>query len=190
MARAVYDPQLKHPRPRPVPSKSATALLPNDTELLAKYDIRSARGGKGGQVAAVASIWQNSTGNPPSGPAREPPSQLTTAGNQNAIIAKFTPQVDKFIPVSPLVVSSKGIVKSSSVPTAMYPATAVPVLSSTASLSRPIGQPGARTRQTTLPTAIPESHLDDTLVRRTSQPTQGIAVGQARLKELIGKYQS
>ncbi|KAG8678063.1 hypothetical protein FRC09_020147, partial [Ceratobasidium sp. 395] len=43
VTRAVYDPQLKHPRPRPVSSKSPAALLPIDAELLAKYDVRSAR---------------------------------------------------------------------------------------------------------------------------------------------------
>lgn len=172
-SRAVYDPQLKHPRPRPMASKSAAALMPDDTELLAKYDVRSARGGKGGQVTAVTSIWQNAV-------TRLPPKQAT----------KITSQADQAIPASPLLTSSQGVVKSSSVPTMVYATTAVPVLSSTASLARPLGEPGPRIRQMTFPASIPESQYDDTLVRRTSQPTQGIAVGQARLKELIEKYQS
>ncbi|KAG8730100.1 hypothetical protein FRC12_020495, partial [Ceratobasidium sp. 428] len=157
--------------------------------LLAKYDVRSARGGKGGQVTAVASIWQNAV-NPTTEAARPPPKQQASPAGLAPIVAKITTQVDRTIPSSPLVVSSRGIVKSTSIPTMVYPATAVPVLSSSASLARPLGGPGARPRQMTFPTSIPESQSDDTLTRRTSQPPRDIAVGQARLKELIGKYQS
>ncbi|KAG8716371.1 hypothetical protein FRC12_020506, partial [Ceratobasidium sp. 428] len=157
--------------------------------LLAKYDVRSARGGKGGQVTAVASIWQNAV-NPTTEAARPAPKQQATLAGLAPIETRVTSQVDRTIPSSPLMVSSRGIVKSTSVPTVVYPATAVPVLSSSASLARPLGGPGARARQMTFPTSIPESQSDDTLMRRTSQPPRDIAVGQARLKELIGKYQS
>ncbi|KAG8710952.1 hypothetical protein FRC08_016507 [Ceratobasidium sp. 394] len=189
VARAVYDPQLKHPRPRPVSSKSPAALLPDDAELLAKYDVRSARGGKGGQVATVASIWQNGAGNPIPESAR-PPKQYAAPAGPIPIANLVTPQADQAIPASPILGSSHTVVKSPSAPTMMYPATAVPVLSSTASLARPPGESAVRTRQMTFPASVPESQSDDTLTRRTSQPIQGIAVGQARLRELIGKYQS
>ncbi|QRV89819.1 structural constituent of cell wall [Ceratobasidium sp. AG-Ba] len=176
--RAVYDPQLKHPRPRPMASKSAAALMPNDTELLAKYDLRSARGGKGGQVTSVAAIWQNVAAGLPvqqHGPSTE---------------TKVISQPDRTTPASPLLNGLQTAVKSASVTTMVYPATGVPILSSTTSLARPIGEVGARVRQMTFPSSIPESQSDDVLVRRTSQPTQNVAVGQARLKELIGRYQS
>ncbi|QRW04021.1 structural constituent of cell wall [Ceratobasidium sp. AG-Ba] len=176
--RAVYDPQLKHPRPRPMASKSAAALMPNDTELLAKYDLRSARGGKGGQVTSVAAIWQNvAAGSPtqPRGPSTE---------------TKVISQPDRTTPASPLLNGLQTAVKSASVTTMVYPATGAPILSSTTSLARPVGEVGARVRQMAFPSSIPESQSDDVLVRRTSQPAQGVAVGQARLKELIGRYQS
>jgi hypothetical protein len=192
--RAVYDPQLKHPRPRPVPSKPPAAILPVDADLMAKYDVRSARGGRGGQVAAVTSIWQNVAGNPASGPpvalASQVPQQYTAPGGLTPITTKLASQTDRNTPASPLMASSPGVVKSASVPAMMHSTAAVPILSSSASLARPLGGPGVRTRKMTFPASIPESQSDDLLVRRTSQPTQDIAVGQMRLKELIGRYQS
>lgn len=193
MTRAIYDPQLKHPRPRPVPSKPPAAILPDDADLLAKYDVRSARGGKGGQVAAVTSIWQHGGSDPASAPnpgSQPLPKRYTMPAGLGQISTRFDPQTDRTMPGSPLMASSLGVVKSTSVPTMMHTTTAVPVLSSTASLARPPGGPGARARMMTFPASVPESQSDDSLVRRTSQPTEGVAVGQARLKELIERYQS
>jgi hypothetical protein len=190
----VYDPQLKHPRPRPVSSKPPTALLPNDAELLSKYDVRSARGGRGGQVTAVTSIWQNGTGAPTLA-ADKPPhmaaKRYTAPAGLAPLATKLTPQSEGMVPASPLM-SSPGIMKSTSLPAMMHTVQAVPILSSTASLARPAGGPAVRARMMTFAAPIPESQSDDMLVRRTSQSTdhEGVAVGQARLKELIGKYQS
>ena len=189
VTRAIYDPQLKHPRPRPVPSKPPAAVLPDGADLLAKYDVRSARGGKGGQVAAVASIWQNGGSDQTSAPNSEP-QLLPKRYTMPAGLAQISNRLDSQSDQTSFMASSPGAAKSASVPAMMHATTAVPILSSTASLSRPPGGPNVRARMMTFPASVPESQSDETLVRRASQPTEGVAVGQARLKELIERYQS
>ncbi|KAJ1307612.1 hypothetical protein OPQ81_001707 [Rhizoctonia solani] len=185
VGRAAYDPQLKHPRPRPVSSKPP-ALLPSDRELMDKHNVQqSARGGRGGQVTAVTSIWENVKGDPAPAPASERKPQAK----------RFTAPVGMFGITARGVVSNEGtnpgMIKSTSVPAMVHTSQAVPVLSSTASLARPIGGgQGARTRMMPFAPSLPESQSDDTLIRKTSQSSDNIPVGQARLKELIGKYQS
>ncbi|CAE7062322.1 unnamed protein product [Rhizoctonia solani] len=181
VSRTSYDPQLRHPRPRPVSSKAPPALLPSDKEQ-GKYEVqKSARGGRGGQVTAVTSIWENGKGVPAPAPALE-----------------WKPQKRFTAPVGMFGITAKGIsldeepsmTKSTSVPAMVYTSQAVPVLSSAASLARPVGGPGARARMMTFAPSIPESQSDDALMRKTSQSSDNIPVGQARLRELIGKYQS
>ncbi|KAG8734171.1 hypothetical protein FRC11_010389 [Ceratobasidium sp. 423] len=184
VGRATYDPQLKHPRPRPVSAKPPPALLPSDKQLMDKYNVQqSARGGRGGQVTAVTSIWENGKGDqaPALAPERKPQAKRYTAPvGMFGITAKG---------VSPDEGTSPGMIKSTSVPAMMHTSQAVPVLSSAASLARPIGSQSARIRMMPFASSIPESQSDDTLIRKTSQSSD-IPVGQARLKELIGKYQS
>ncbi|KAH7341697.1 hypothetical protein B0J17DRAFT_647560 [Rhizoctonia solani] len=185
VSRAAYDPQLRHPRPRPVSSKPPPALLPSDKELMDKHNIQqSARGGRGGQVTAVTSIWENGKSGPVPTPASERKPQAK----------RFTAPVGMFGITAKGVLSnegtSAGMIKSTSVPAMVHTSQAVPVLSSTASLARPIGGPSARTRMIPFAPSIPESQSDDALIRKVSQSSDNIPVGQARLKELIGKYQS
>ncbi|CAE6429818.1 unnamed protein product [Rhizoctonia solani] len=185
VSRAAYDPQLKHPRPRPVSSKPPPALLPSDKELMDKHNVQqSARGGRGGQVTAVTSIWENGKGDPAPVPAPEwkPQGKRYTAPmGMFGITAKG---------ISPDERTGPGMIKSTSVPAMVHTSQAAPVLSSAASLARPIGSRSARTRMMPFAPSIPESQSDDTLTRKTSQSSDNIPVGQARLKELIGKYQS
>lgn len=190
VARAAYDPQLKHPRPRPLSPNPAT-LLPNDSELLAKYGVRSARGGRGGQVTAVTSLWQNGTKDTAPTASKAPPTatkRYTAPAGLAPLATKFAPHTEGMTPASPLM-SSPAITKSTSVPAIVHTTQAVPILSSTATLARPMGGQGVRTRMMAF-APIPESQSDDLLIRRTSQSTEGVAVGQAKLKELIGRYQS
>ncbi|CAE6379921.1 unnamed protein product [Rhizoctonia solani] len=184
VGRAVYDPQLKHPRPRPVSSKPP-ALIPSDKELMDKHNIQqSARGGRGGQVTAVTSIWENGKGDSGAAPVTERKHQAkryTAPVGMFGITAKG---------VSPNEGPSPGMIKSTSVPAMVHTGQAVPVLSSTASLARPVGASGTRIRMMPFAPSIPESQSDGVLMRKTSQSSDNIPVGQARLKELIGKYQS
>ncbi|KAF6745736.1 hypothetical protein DFP72DRAFT_924355 [Ephemerocybe angulata] len=56
------DPVLtvKSKEPPPVPEKTPIARSPSDPEV--KYDVRSARGGRGGKVASVTAMWASSNG--------------------------------------------------------------------------------------------------------------------------------
>ncbi|CAE6419601.1 unnamed protein product [Rhizoctonia solani] len=185
VGRVAYDPQLKHPRPRPVSSKPPPALLPSDKDLLNKHGIQqSARGGRGGQVTSVTSIWENGKDDLAIAPASEwkPQTKRYTAPiGMFGITAKGFPSNEE---------PSAGMIKSTSVPAMIHTGQAVPILSSTASLARPIGGPSARARMMPFAPSIPESHSDDALSRQTSQSSDNVPVGQARLRELIGKYQS
>ncbi|CAE6479139.1 unnamed protein product [Rhizoctonia solani] len=185
VGRAAYDPQLKHPRPRPVSSKPPPALLPSDKELLNKHNIQqSARGGRGGQVTSVTSIWEHGKDDLVPVPAAERKPQ---AKRYTAPVGMFGITAKGFLPNEE---PSAGMIKSTSVPAMVYTHPAVPSLSSTASLARPVGSQSTRARIMPFAPTIPESQSDDALMRKTSQSSDNIPVGQARLRELIGKYQS
>lgn len=259
-----------------------------------KYDVRSARGGRGGKVAAVASIWgakaekdgQTSTPKPvalptpifkpsvtrsPSAPSMKqqgpnvtkpnaPPESASpnvkdilktpTVRPVNAApkwsdvakkapvprLARPTPFAEpaKARPAPPvaakpnvgeLTTNRARMIKSTSVPAVVSSSLATPMLSSTASLSRPapsspaIALPGlARARGTgpwspktespptvslgvskaAAPSATNGNQLREGLrniaaspvPKPTSpEPTENMAFGQARLRELIKKYQ-
>ncbi|KAH8827574.1 hypothetical protein DL96DRAFT_1680026 [Flagelloscypha sp. PMI_526] len=154
------------------------------------YDIRSARGGRGGKVTAVREIWNTSGSAAPSAvtpPSPSTPTPTTTTKDNRRQ-------------------SAPGPAKSLSVPALLSSSTADAVLSTTASLARPVprnqhritkslgGSPG-----TTTTTSEPGGGLRNKLTsiaevvgRQPPAPTKStgdLAFGQARLKDLIKKYQ-
>ncbi|CAE6343241.1 unnamed protein product [Rhizoctonia solani] len=183
VSRVAYDPQLKHPRPRPVSSRPP-ALMPSDKELIDKHNVQqSARGGRGGQVTTVTSIWESGKDDSTAAPA---PERKHQAKRYTAPVGMFGITAKGLSPNE----GATGMIKSTSVPAMVNTGQAVPVLSSTASLARPVGASGTRIRMVPFAPSIPESQSDDILMRKTSQSSDNVPVGQARLKELIGKYQS
>lgn len=113
-----------------------------------KYDVRSARGGRGGKVAAVKAIWDGGKSSQPTKPPTKPKptfdkNTTTTTTTKTVPISKPTPpQVpslsskpkpkphtpvnhNRLAPTTPL----RAIISSSH---------AIPTISSTASLARPI----------------------------------------------------
>ncbi|KAK0470314.1 uncharacterized protein EV420DRAFT_1298724 [Desarmillaria tabescens] len=168
---------------------------PKSTDPESKYDIRSARGGRGGKVAAVAAIWasgavgQNGDGkgndvkvpSPLLKPRRSPvPGSGTT-----------TPTTARKPPIAPKPpVAKKPIVKSTSVPAMLSSSHATPTLSSTASLARP--SPTKPRSSVKLPPTI--SEMDAPKVSPAppvvdSKRPPDLAFGQAKLRDLIKKYQ-
>ncbi|KAF9790357.1 hypothetical protein BJ322DRAFT_382751 [Thelephora terrestris] len=222
--------------------------IPSD--LTAKYDVRSARGGRGGQVTAVAAIWAasekdsaldfptpkpwtspNAPGNAIAGPKSTKPTVAPRPGGLSATKPSATGLALRKIDVgkvkSTQSVSGSGagqeedgeetpvkgsnhtrarMIKSSSVPAVISSSTAVPMISSTASLVRPPGSSPVRERPgkisrglgTRIPTIEEDIASDSTSVGvgRTrgggvveSPSKTELAFGQARLRDLIKKYQ-
>lgn len=175
----------RHPRHSPQP------LGPE-----VKYDVRSARGGKGGRVTEVASLWaakadatqtqakQNGASQPMKKPANH--------GGKLAVKSPLSTSQTH----SPPDTSREGrgkAAKATTVPAVISSSHAVPMLSSTASLAR--ASPNPRTPASRpLPPMISETISDLKSVVRTPIPrvtrTPGdLGFGQARLRDLIKKYQ-
>jgi hypothetical protein len=224
------------------------------SDLAAKYDIRSARGGRGGKVTAVAAIWaaaekkNGSTDLPTSRPWVKPeapgkptipprstkpavaarPGGFSSTKPTVANLALRKIDVGKVKPTQGISDSGGGeeeeerspgkgashtrarMIKSSSVPAVISSSTAIPMISSTASLVRPPGsspvheRPGKISRELSMriPTIEEDVASDSTSVgtRRARggegrphvvvSPTKAdLAFGQARLRDLIKKYQ-
>lgn len=221
-------------------------VVPN---LESKYDIRSARGGKGGRVTAVTSIWASqiaegsgdtekvskpapkpTVGKHDREPAVSPPKAPQTAkAKQHA--QRSAPQNRTDIPgnpadrnekkikslsiptVSPMDQDSKeqtlhparaplpkepamgdltartaAFIKSPSSPAVISTSFATPMLSTTASLARPTPKPGIGVKRP----PIVSNNLPETIAPSTSNapaPVKDLAFGQARLRDLIKKYQ-
>ena len=224
-------------------------IIPPD--LSAKYDVRSARGGRGGRVTAVAAFWaagekQNgSTDRPmpkpwtkPYTPGKPVIAPKPTVPPKTAGLSASKPTVSnpalrkidigKVKPTQGVSnpyagqedeeeTSTKGtdhararMIKSSSVPAVISSSTAIPMISSTASLVRPPGSSPVRERpgkisrglNTRIPTIEEYVPSDSAPVgtghtrggeekpRATGSPTKAdLAFGQARLRDLIKKYQ-
>jgi hypothetical protein len=228
------------------------SVIPPD--LAAKYDIRSARGGRGGKVTAVAAIWaaaekQNGPANlpipkswtkpqipdkpiiapKPTKPnvARKPAGLSVTkptvtdlalrkidVGRVKPTQGISNPHVDEDddeeTPTNEADHTRARMVKSSSVPAVISSSTAIPMISSTASLVRPTGSSPIRERHgkisrglgTRIPTIEEDVASDSTSVGAgptregegkphvMGSPTKtNLAFGQARLRDLIKKYQ-
>ena len=224
-------------------------IVPQD--LAAKYDIRSARGGRGGRVTAVAAFWaagekQNGSGDRPTPKAwvkpyapgkpviapkptvTQKPAGLSStkptasnpalrkidAGKVKPTQGVSNPHVsqddDEETPMKGTDHARARMIKSSSVPAVISSSTAIPMISSTASLVRPPGSSPVRERpgkisrglNARIPTIEEDIPSDSTSVGvgRTrggegkphvaGSPTKTeLAFGQARLRDLIKKYQ-
>lgn len=214
-------------------------------DLAAKYDIRSARGGKGGRVTAVAAIWAaaekndhptnpptlkpwtkpNTPGKPTIYPRSTKPTVATKLGGSSSTKPTVTnlafrkqgvsdsgagEEEEEGSPVRGANHARARMIKSRSVPAVISSSTAIPMISSTASLVRPPGsspvheRPGKISRglSTRISTIEEDVVSDSTSVgaRRTrggegrshavGSPTKAdLAFGQARLRDLIKKYQ-
>jgi hypothetical protein len=231
-----------------VPRFGRNAIPP---DLAARYDIRSARGGRGGQVTAVAAIWaaaERQNGSPdlplskpwakPDAPGKPIIAPKPTLAPKPGGLSVTKPTVTnlalrnisagKVKSTQYIVNSDTGqedeeespsngtnhtrarMIKSSSVPAMVSSSTAIPMISSTASLVRPPGsslvreRPGKISRGLSMriPTIEEDITSDSTSVGagRTSRvegkshivgsPTKtDLAFGQARLRDLIKKYQ-
>lgn len=187
------------------PSPRLPAFPPPPPEHQVKYDIRSARGGRGGKVASVASIWASGTANdkvdtqskdvtrkPPKLPARPlrsiPESVVPT--NKNPV----RPPEPKLVDLAGR--RARPIIKSSSVPAAISSSHATPTLSSTASLARPYAISDKSRSPIKLESTIPEGHSEvgkfqiGAKLGATKPSVPGdLAFGQAKLRDLIKKYQ-
>jgi len=231
--------------------KFGKKIIPPD--LAAKYDIRSARGGRGGQVTAIAAIWGAAEKQKSSTdlPAPKPWAKSNTPGNhiitprpgkpsvaskpaglsvtkptatgaalRKIDVGKVKPmqgisnphagEEDEESPIKGANRTRARMIKSSSVPAVVSSSTAVPMISSTASLVKPPGSSPIRERPgkisrgltTRIPTIEEDVVSDSTSVGAgltvggegkphvIGSPTQtDLAFGQARLRDLIKKYQ-
>lgn len=169
----------------------------------APYDIRSARGGRGGIVTAVAAIWGSasqsvcdSTPGPNLGvrplkqavPSPRLKDKTSPPQAKSAGWVPLPPQCEAPTPAANLSTKRANLIKSSSIPAILSSSLATPILSSTASLARPV--PVSNKTKTSLPPVLPASRsgLEAKLVP-TPKPPSDLAFGQARLRELIRKYQ-
>jgi hypothetical protein len=219
------------PLPKKIhPSPRLPAFPPPVSDREVKYDIRSARGGRGGKVTQVAEIWASGAIPADSKPKGQKSSdgpaprhlrsvaeshradmqskhpatgQKQYEGKHLRSIAESpmssgipTPPPDTKL-VGVRVRNARPIIKSASVP-AVISSHAIPTLSSTASLARPSPPVDRRRPQIRLPPTIPESRSDvgkvltgDNRGSSASKPPppKDLAFGQARLRDLIKKYQ-
>ncbi|KAJ7600305.1 hypothetical protein C8J56DRAFT_813096 [Mycena floridula] len=192
----------------------------NNVDSEVKYDVRSARGGRGGLVTAVKAIWANgipeeamttTTTTTTTKPVLASKSSLaskpvvttttikpvaTTSPAAKYSLAASKPAVGTKPAVGPKPVSSKpNLVKSSSVPAIVSSSHAIPTLSSTASLARPVvalsfTRPPAKPTPAKKPavlSAVPEVSASDSAASSAKKPE--MAFGQAKLRDLIKKYQ-
>lgn len=178
---------------------------PSSKPLLeSKYDVRSARGGKGGIATSVAALWsslaeQNNEDPPPKPAVRNAAKRpaILDVGKASATPAKesnrsFNRPSDanssgscSTVAAEPQPPEPRNGIKAASVPAVIVPSLAKPHISSTASLARPALSPSPRPKPPSL-----SPLLDENPFAKPQTPAQGdLAFGQARLKDLIKKYQ-
>lgn len=171
-----------------------------------KYDVRSARGGKGGITTSVAALWtslaQEEKDHPPKrstkpvtrkavtypafldvGKSKAPPA-FTEASSTTTSDGTPTP-----LSPTPQLPQPPNFAKSASVPAAVVHSHARPHLSSTASLARPPETSFPRAKPPLLSSTLSES-ISVNIPKKVSPAfPRDMAFGQARLKDLIKKYQ-
>lgn len=140
---------------------------PKDAEV--KYDVRSARGGRGGKVTAVAAIWATGAGEKPDARTQKPPAVKPSKPPMNPHKLGKTP------------VASSVAVSSSH---------ARPILSSTASLARPAvskatSGPTSKGGWRPAMTTLSEATKDNASAPKSARGEPG----KAKIKDLIKKYQ-
>ena len=198
---------------------------PPPSQVEMKYNVKSARGGRGGRVTAVASIWAEASkgGAAAAAPKVLPPKPKPKpkASHPDLFISRGrapTPAKSEDAPArAPAQRALFGLgVAAAATPSspALSSSIATPVLSSTASLAQPPGAPRTRARARAI-TPMPEPETESAPVpvadsRRSPSPQlqqqqqqQGwkaplvsgaglkadLAFGQARLRDLIRRYQ-
>lgn len=200
--------------------KCLPAYPPRPLDPEVRYDVRSARGGRGGKVTAVAAIWASAL---QSTATAESPRTQTPRPVVPAKIAKPTPfvapSVEKTREVkappprprtaerlprhagtpshnndttSKMPARRAKVVKSASVPAVVSSSLATPTISTTASLARPAALTTHTNRpplKTQISSGIPEVVSPKPSVAAAAAVKGEMAFGQARLKELIKKYQ-
>ncbi|KAF7307787.1 Arrestin-N domain-containing protein [Mycena kentingensis (nom. inval.)] len=228
------SPPSSRPAPDKLPAVMGNAALPEKSPGLApldpevKYDIRSARGGRGGKVTAITSLWASGAmAEKSAGPAPAPKPKAASAADflrtkpvaATSAAAKSSPLNETKVKAarSPTTtptpaktedkekrVASRPVVKSASVPAVLSSSHATPMLSSTASLARPTPKP--RPTSAKPPPTIVESASEvvagfkgrvqaslattkSTPMPAPTSPKPELAFGQARLRDLIKKYQ-
>ncbi|KAG6334798.1 hypothetical protein ID866_4287 [Astraeus odoratus] len=166
--------------------------------LEGKYDVRSARGGKGGRVTQVASLWaakaaeankKNSILPPVRKLVLNTPKQPAINSSALAALTNESPDAKRRHGAEQHAILSK----STTVPAVISSSHAVPMLSSTASLARPHG--ANKLKGNGLAPMISEMVSDIKNEPKNSLPRPqrrlgDLAFGKARLKALIQKYQS
>jgi hypothetical protein len=201
------------------------ARYPPPVDPAVKYDVRSARGGKGGRVATVASIWASTAQGGPVlaklGPSKPVQNNLmpkrfeigkvnaaqgVTSASSSSTEGEDKAKGDMKVGRGGGDYKKARLVKSSSVPAVVSSSLAIPTLSSTASLARsgdypfPRERPGKISRTfETIPTIEEDSgdKPNSAIKFGAAKPVgSGVAIakaelafGQARLRELIKKYQ-
>lgn len=177
------------------PSPRLPAFPPRPVDPEVKYDVRSARGGRGGKVASVAAIWSSNAQTGDNTEQSKPPA-AKRPGVLNPNYLKPTSLSAKS-PLNPDKLTSRDeeskarrakMVKSTSVPALVSSSLATPVLSSTASLARPPASPNSAKPTLVIPPTISEGPSERKLTPRSEVKGEMI-FGQAKLKDLIKKYQ-
>ncbi|KAH7884831.1 hypothetical protein F5I97DRAFT_1507385 [Phlebopus sp. FC_14] len=203
------EPPQQSAPPRAMPPQTEQHIAPRllrfppqavDPEV--KYDVRSARGGRGGKVTQVASLWaaktraaeaaakQNTTPAPPR-PIRKPvPTVVKPVAKRSSPVSATT--TDGPVNMKNGVEKRTKPAKATSVPAVVSSSHAVPMLSSTASLARVPTANSAKPSH--LPPMISETISDIRSLPKSPSPRPGrqlgdLAFGQARLRDLIKKYQ-
>ncbi|THH13123.1 hypothetical protein EW146_g7062 [Bondarzewia mesenterica] len=171
---------------------------PRPVDAPLKYDLRSARGGRGGRVAAVTAIWATAAdgdakaanGGPTNG---APPKPKALLGLPRARPTPTTTAIVGAAKKRPSPLPSPGPSKAASVPAVVSSSLATPMLSSTASLSRP---PVLGRSKPSIPrmAAVAETPSTAVQIKEGTRAGNGegkgeLAFGQARLRDLIRKYQ-
>ncbi|KAI0833809.1 hypothetical protein BC628DRAFT_1414544 [Trametes gibbosa] len=230
----------------PKVSPRLTAYPPRSSDPEVKYDVRSARGGRGGIVTSVAALWASA----PQSPARESPMSAAISAKPqfkaNRLADQWKPRVAASVPksepskspppladirsraprsatkttasspsvtpsppttsVADLSTRRARLIKSTSVPAIVSSSLATPMISSTASLSRPAPAPAERHKlnvklpptisegeplaKSQPPTSVSISVPGSAPAGPNSPPAKAdLAFGQARLRELIKRYQ-
>lgn len=165
-------------------------------QILSKYDVRSARGGRGGVVTSVTSLWSNlGPGAGGSSPARPPVAQKALKGSPRRLNVGFT--------TSNIIIDREH--RPTEEQTSVNPSAKI---RPSPNLLKAAGQPKPGAINSTLgrPIISPVAPLSPELLRKshgtravsrdperlpsTTQSKDQQAFGQARLQGLIRRYQN
>lgn len=152
---------------------------------MSKYDVRSARGGRGGVVTSVTALWSNMspTAGMPMGERKDPPRQSRLSTGFSTPVANHK--------------SDRPQARSPSTPSP-------PNLLQAANKAKPTSSPGVINRTLGRPVLSPAASLDPAMLRSkpASSPVEQMErptvppykseqlFGQAKLRDLIRKYQN